>query len=53
MIDIKTYKEILIKNGITNLQEEEIIKLRDQQDEMAEVFFNMWVNKIRSKKTEV
>ncbi len=53
MIDLKTYKQVLVKNGIKNLSEEEIIKLRDQQDQMADIFFAMWVDKIKNDKIEV
>jgi hypothetical protein len=53
MIDLDTYKKILIKNGFINLTEEEIIKLRDQQDQMTEIFFAMWVDKIKKDKIEV
>lgn len=27
------------------LSEEEILKLRDNQDQMAEIFFNLWLDK--------
>ena len=53
MIDLKTYKQVLVKNGINNLSEEEIVKLRDQQDQMADIFFAMWVDKIKKDKIEV
>lgn len=53
MIDLNVYKQLLIRNGITNLSEEEIIKLRDHQNEMADIFFAMWVDKIKSNKSEV
>lgn len=32
------------------LSKEDILKLRDQQDQMAEIFFNSWSNKISSDK---
>ena len=50
MIDLITFKQTLVKNGITDLSEEQIIKLRDQQDQEAEVYFTMWMNDIKSKK---
>ena len=53
MIDLDTYKKILIKNGLSNLSEEEIVKLRDQQDQMAEIFFSMWVNELDKKEIEI
>lgn len=53
MIDLNNFKQILIKNGTTELTEEQIIELRDKQDQMAEIFFNMWVEEIKNKKIEV
>lgn len=53
MIDFNTYKQILIKNGINNLSEDEIIHLQDQQEQMADIFFSMWVDKIKNDKTGV
>ena len=50
MIELKSYKQILSKNGLNNLSEEEIINLRDQQDQMADIFFAMWVDKIKEEK---
>lgn len=49
MIDLNTYKNILIRNGTTSLSDEEIVKLRDQQDQMAEIFFDMWLKKVKEK----
>ena len=49
MIDLETFKQTLLKNGITDLSEEQIIKLRDQQDQMAEMFFAMWRDEIIQK----
>ncbi len=49
MIDLETYKKILIKNGTIDLSEEQIIKLRDQQEEMAEIFFDMWLKSVKEK----
>ena len=50
MIDLHTFKQMLAKNGITELSEVEILKLRDQQDQEAEIFFSMWLDDIKSKK---
>jgi hypothetical protein len=52
MISLKEFKKSL---GVTakSLSEEEILKLREQQDQMAEVFFSMWLNDIKTKKNEV
>jgi len=48
MIDLEKFKESLgdIKN---ELSEEEILRLRKNQDEMSEIFFNLWLNEISSK----
>ena len=51
MIDLNTFKQTLVKNGIINLSEEEIIKLRDNQDKEAEIFFSMWLDSIKEKKS--
>lgn len=50
MIDLNTFKQTLVKNGITDLSEEQIIKLRDNQDQEAEIFFAMFLDDIKSKK---
>ena len=50
VIDLNTFKQTLVKNGITDLSEEQIIKLRDQQDQEAEIFFAMFLDDIKSKK---
>jgi len=52
MIELNTFKQILIKNGTTELTDEQIIELRDQQDQMAEILFSMWHDEIKNK-TEV
>lgn len=49
MIKLEDFKKILIKNGITNLSEQQIIELRDNQDQMAEILFNLWVDSIKNK----
>lgn len=53
MIDVNTFKQILIKNGTTDLSDEQIIKLRDQQEEMAEIFFGMWLKSTKVKNKTV
>ena len=53
MIDLNTFKQVLIKNGTTELTEEEILELRDNQDQMAEIFFAMWKNEIKNSEIEV
>ncbi len=50
MIDLSEYKKIL-GNLAHELSEEEILKLRDQQDQEAEIFFNMWLDNIKEKKS--
>jgi hypothetical protein len=32
------------------LTEEEILKLRENQDQMAEIFFNIWLEELKKKK---
>jgi hypothetical protein len=49
MLDVKTFKQILVKNGTTDLSDEQIIKLRDQQEEMAEIFFSMWLKSTKQR----
>lgn len=34
-----------------DLSEEQIIKLRDQMDQEAEIFFSMWIDSIKEKKS--
>lgn len=52
MISIKEFKESL--GGVAKkLSEEEILKLREHQDKMADVFFSMWSNDIKTKQNEV
>ncbi len=53
MIDIDTFKQTLVKNGIVDLSEEQIVKLRDQQDQMAEILFGMWIDKVNIAQKEV
>ena len=53
MIDLNTFKQTLVKNKITGLSEEQIIKLRDQQDQEAEIFFAMWIDELKNKRIEV
>lgn len=48
MIGLDKFKKSLGKLAI-ELSEDQIVKVRDQQDKMAEVFFNMWVKEIRDK----
>lgn len=41
MISLKEFKKALPAD--CNLTEEEILKLRENQDKHAEIFFNMWL----------
>lgn len=53
MIDLKSYKQLLEKNGISELSDEEVLRLRDHQDQLAEVFFALWVDAIKKQKSTV
>lgn len=53
MISIESFKDILTKKGVENLSEEEVLKLRDHQDQMAEIFFAMWIEHLNKPKKEV
>jgi hypothetical protein len=53
MIDLDTFKQTLVKNGIVDLSDEQIVKLRDQQDQMAEILFGMWIEKVNIAQKEV
>ena len=52
MIDLEEYKRILGPLA-EELTEEQILKLRDQQDQMAEIFFAMWLEQIKAKENKV
>jgi|GEM_PF-3245757 len=41
MLSIEEFKETLGSDN--TLTEEEILKLRNQMDQMAEIFFTMWL----------
>lgn len=49
MISLKEFKDAL-GSMVNELTEEEILKLRENQDQTAEILFNMWL-KDREKKT--
>ena len=53
MIDVNTFKQILVKNGTTDLSDEQIMKLRDQQEEMSDIFFGMWLKSTKEKNKTV
>lgn len=48
MISLEKFKEALgdLKN---ELSEEEILKLRDNQDQEAEIMFTMWLEELKKK----
>ena len=48
MIKLDEFKNSL-ENLKNELSEEEILKLRENQDRMAEIFFNSWLTKISNK----
>jgi hypothetical protein len=49
MIHLEDYKKAL--GELTEqLSEQQILKLRDQHDQMAELFFNLWFTEINQKK---
>jgi len=52
VISLKEFKKALGKQA-TDLTEEQILKLREQQDQEAEIYFNMWREYIRNNGIEV
>ena len=46
MVPLEEFKKALPAD--CNLTEEEILKLREQQDKEAEIFFNMWLKEVKS-----
>lgn len=51
MIPLEEYKEALGKELLEELTEEQILKVREQQDKMADLFFTMWLEDIKNKNT--
>jgi hypothetical protein len=49
MISLEEYKKALGEELLKELSEEQILKLRNQQEQMAEIFFTMWLEKINKK----
>ncbi len=45
MIPLEEFKEAL-GDKAKELTEEQILKLRENQDQMAEILFNMWLREI-------
>lgn len=52
MISLEDFKKAL-GTEVEKLTEEQIIKLREQQDNEAEIFFNMWLENTQKIKNEV
>jgi hypothetical protein len=48
MIDLQEYKDSL-GNSAKDLTEGEILKLRNDMDKMAEIFFTMWLSDRKKK----
>lgn len=48
MVPLEEYK-ISLDDEVKNLTEEQILKLQENQDQMAEIFFNMWLKEINNK----
>ncbi len=52
MISLQEFKDAL--GSMTNeLTEEEILKLRENQDQMAEILFNMWLKDRKENPVEI
>lgn len=49
MIRLEDYKKALGPQG-EQLSEKEIVKLRDQDDQIAEILFSIWLADIKEKK---
>lgn len=43
MLSLKEYKKALGKELCEELTEEQIVKLKDNQEQMAKVFFQIWL----------
>lgn len=52
VISLSIFKKELGKTA-DKMTEEQILKLRENQDQMAEVFFAMWLNNTKNKKNEL
>ncbi|MCC6323810.1 hypothetical protein IT400_03390 [Candidatus Nomurabacteria bacterium] len=49
MISLENFKKSLGEKLLKELSEEQILKLREQQDKEAEICFAMWLKDIKSK----
>lgn len=52
MIDLETYKKSLGKVA-DKLPEEEILKIRKIQDDLAEIFFPLWLETVKNKNSSI
>lgn len=52
MINLKDFKKALGKTA-DEMSEDEILKLREHQDQEAEIYYAMWIEKINKNKNEV
>lgn len=49
MLSLEEYKKALGEELLKELTEEQILKVRNQQDQMAEIFFTMWLENTKKK----
>jgi len=49
MIPLQEFKDAL-GDEARELTEEQILKLREQQDQEAEIYFNIWLEEIKNKR---
>ena len=50
MISLEEYKEALGKKLLKELTEEQILKLRDNDDKIAEIMFKLWLENTKKKR---
>lgn len=50
MISLDKFKKALGEKLLKEMTEEQILKLREHQDQEAEILFNLWLAKINKKK---
>jgi len=50
MIPLENFKKALGEKLLKELSEEQILKLRELQDQEAEIYFTMWLKNIKSGK---
>jgi len=49
MLSIEEYKKALAEKLLKELTEEQILKLRDNDDKMAEIMFTLWLENKKKK----